>query len=80
MSNEYKRHQCFPLRLSPSLRGQAVELAKHEGVSLNHFICLAVTEKVTRMEETSLHALQRQQGNENSNLEMPFRLQVRDGH
>lgn len=63
MPEEFKRHQCFPLRLSPSLRGQAVELAKHEGVSLNHFICLAVTEKVTRMEEATHHSVQRQDYN-----------------
>ncbi len=45
-----KRHQSFPLRLSPSLRQQAVEFAHSEGISLNHFIGIAVAEKVSRME------------------------------
>lgn len=54
MGLEYKRHQSFPLRLSPSMRQKANDLAHNEGISLNHFISLAVAEKVTRMEQTSL--------------------------
>jgi hypothetical protein len=53
MSLEYKRKQSFPLRLSPSLRQQANDLAHAEGISLNHFISLAVAEKVSRMEQTT---------------------------
>lgn len=52
MSDEYKRQQSFPLRLSPSMRRQADNLAEHEGISLNHFISLAVAEKISRMEES----------------------------
>lgn len=51
MPEQHKRRLCFPLRLSPSLRAQASELAELEGISLNHFISLALTEKVTRMEK-----------------------------
>jgi hypothetical protein len=48
-----KRHYSFPLRLSPSIRQQAEELAHTEGISLNHFISLAVAEKNVRMERIS---------------------------
>lgn len=41
----------FPLRLPTSLRKAAEELAFKEGVSLNHFISLALTEKVGRIEQ-----------------------------
>jgi hypothetical protein len=51
MSEEYCRRQIFPLRLSPSMRHQASNLAHREGISLNHFVSLAIAEKITRMEE-----------------------------
>ncbi len=54
MHQEYKRHQSFPLRLSPSTRQQASDLAHAEGISLNHFISIAVAEKIGRMEQASL--------------------------
>jgi hypothetical protein len=47
---DQKRVLSFPLRLSLSVRQQATELAREEGVSLNHFISLAVAEKISRME------------------------------
>jgi len=53
MTQEYKRHLSFPLRLSPSIREQATELAHREGISLNHFISLALAEKLSRMEHES---------------------------
>ena len=56
MSQEYKRHQSFPLRLSPSIRQQANDLAHLDGISLNHFISLAVAEKVSRMEQAALRS------------------------
>jgi hypothetical protein len=43
-------HRQFPLRLPKSLRATAKELADKEGVSLNHFISLAVAEKISRVE------------------------------
>lgn len=56
---EPKRVLSFPLRLSPSVRMQATDLARLEGISLNHFISLAVAEKISRMEH---EAWLRQQG------------------
>ncbi|WP_179639872.1 YlcI/YnfO family protein [Tunturibacter empetritectus] len=50
MTLEYKRHPQFPLRLPPSLRQRATELALAEGVSLTVFISQAVTEKIERMQ------------------------------
>jgi hypothetical protein len=41
----------FPLRLAKSLRESAKVLAEREGISLNHFISLAVTEKISRIEQ-----------------------------
>lgn len=35
------------------MRQQANDLAHSEGLSLNHFISLAVAEKISRMEHTS---------------------------
>jgi hypothetical protein len=54
MSQEYKRHQSFPLRLCPSIRQVANDLAHIDGISLNQFISLAVAEKIIRMEQTAL--------------------------
>jgi predicted HicB family RNase H-like nuclease len=52
MSQEYKRrHQSFPLRPCPSILQQANDLAHNEGISLNHFISLAIAEKISRMEK-----------------------------
>jgi P27 family predicted phage terminase small subunit len=43
---ENSKTATFPLRLPKSIRLQAVELAKREGLSLNQFIALAVVEKI----------------------------------
>lgn len=48
-----KRALSFPLRLCPSTRLQATKLAQADGISLNHFISLAVAEKITRLEHVS---------------------------
>jgi hypothetical protein len=58
MPQEYKRHQSFPLRLSPTTRAQANDLAHAEGISLNHFISIAVAEKIGRMEQAALRTEQ----------------------
>lgn len=47
---DLKRSLTYPLRLCPSIRAQAEALAKQDGISLNHFISLAVAEKLSRME------------------------------
>jgi predicted HicB family RNase H-like nuclease len=43
--------RSFPLRLARSLRDKAWSYARLDGVSLNHFVTLAVAEKVTRLEQ-----------------------------
>jgi hypothetical protein len=53
MAMETKRMLSFPLRLCPSIRQQATRLAQHDGISLNHFISLAVAEKISRLEHDS---------------------------
>jgi predicted HicB family RNase H-like nuclease len=45
-----KPRTTFPLRLALSLREHAEKLAALDGVSLNHFINLAVAEKISRLE------------------------------
>jgi hypothetical protein len=59
-----KRRMTFPLRLATSLRDMANVLAQKDGVSLNHFISLAVAEKISRLENETLnehHDLSRRQ-------------------
>jgi hypothetical protein len=51
MDSSARRKLCFLLRLPLSLREKATDLARHEGISLNHFIGLAVAEKISRMEQ-----------------------------
>ena len=49
--------KAFPLRLPISVRAEAMDLAKADGVSLNTFVALAVSEKIARMRlAQSLHA------------------------
>ena len=69
MDQPQKRALSFPLRLCPSVRQQATALAQNDGISLNHFISLAVAEKISRMEHQTWL---RQQGAKPAQ-EMPFR-------
>jgi len=71
MADEYFRRQMFPLRLSPTMRHQANELAHREGISLNQFISLAIAEKISRMEQQTWTRDQA-----NSKFEGPGRLRV----
>jgi predicted HicB family RNase H-like nuclease len=50
MSSETRIQRSFPLRLAKSLRERADSLARLDGVSLNHFITIALAEKVSRLE------------------------------
>jgi HicB family len=50
VSGREKLRISFPLRLAASLKDRAKFLATRDGVSLNHFINLAVAEKVSRLE------------------------------
>jgi hypothetical protein len=54
MDIDQKRHLTFPLRLPSSMRDVATDLAHKDGVSLNHFISLAVAEKISRLEQGML--------------------------
>lgn len=54
MNQQIVRKQSFPLRLSDSMKREATRLAVEEQVSLNHFIALAVAEKISRMEQTQV--------------------------
>jgi predicted HicB family RNase H-like nuclease len=55
MDRTEKRRMTFPLRLATSLRDMANILAQKDGVSLNHFISLAVAEKISRLENETFN-------------------------
>lgn len=55
MMIDEKRRMIFPLRLAVSLKDMACILAHKDGVSLNHFISLAVAEKISRLEGETLN-------------------------
>lgn len=48
--NKRPSNHTFPLRLPRSLRTAAEAVSRQEGVSLNHFIALAVAEKLARLD------------------------------
>jgi predicted HicB family RNase H-like nuclease len=48
--NQTRHPPQFPLRLARSLKQAADLMAKQQGISLNHFISLAVAEKINRIE------------------------------
>ena len=54
MTSVRKHHRTFPLRLPLSLRNTANELAQRDGTSLNHFISVAVAERISRMEQSAI--------------------------
>ncbi len=54
MENETKRKQSFLLRLPTSIREQAIHMAHEEDTSVNHFISIAVAEKISRMAQKSM--------------------------
>ena len=50
MSPDQTRHSArVPLRLAKSLKEAASVMALQQGISLNHFITLALTEKIGRI-------------------------------
>ncbi len=51
MNQQRSSRQTFPLRLPLSTRQRAIEQSEKEGISLNHFICLCVSEKLMRIEQ-----------------------------
>jgi hypothetical protein len=48
MTSKAGKAASFPLRLPVSMRRELNALAKREGISINHFISLAVAEKIVR--------------------------------
>jgi predicted HicB family RNase H-like nuclease len=48
--DQTRRNAQFPLRLAKSLREAASAIAMQQGISLNHFIALALAEKISRIE------------------------------
>jgi len=57
----------FPLRLAKSLRENAKEIADKEGISLNHFISIAVSEKISRIESQASSTVARVFGTKEPN-------------
>lgn len=53
MTSEKKKNNTFPLRLPITMRQQLELLAQQEGVSINQFICIALAEKITRLDQYS---------------------------
>lgn len=53
MGLEYRGKSAFPLRLPKSTIHRIKALADAEGISVNQFISLAVTEKIVRVEDQS---------------------------
>jgi len=51
------RHENIPVRIALSLRQQAEELARQQGISLNHFVTQALEEKMRRMQNPPLASL-----------------------
>jgi hypothetical protein len=62
MSEATKRRLGFLLRLPTSTRETAKQEAAREGLSLNHFIALAVAEKLARIEQKSKEAPKQTEG------------------
>jgi hypothetical protein len=55
MDRELKqRPETFPFRMELPLRNAAKYLAQLDGISLNHFIVLAVAERISRFESEML--------------------------
>jgi HicB family len=53
LNDDENKRISFPLRLAASLKRRAELLASRDGVSLNHFISLALAEKISRLRAES---------------------------
>jgi signal transduction histidine kinase len=71
MTLEYKRHRDFPLHLPPSIFEQASEIARREKLSLNHFIGLAIAEKISRLDQGEIWASNKELSRLVSSLSRP---------
>lgn len=54
MNGKHQRKNRFSLRLDPQVESALKDVARHEGISVNHLISLAVAEKIARSEMSSL--------------------------
>jgi hypothetical protein len=57
MDSEGRTRHTFLLRLPNTTLQSAKKVAQSEGISLNHFISLAVAEKLSRLEEQTMREL-----------------------
>jgi hypothetical protein len=55
----------YPLRLPKSLKDEVAKVAKRDGTSVNHFIAIAVAEKISALETEEFFA----ERAKNANLE-----------
>jgi hypothetical protein len=76
--NPEERHlpSSYPLRLSASVLTAVRRHASHEGVSINHFVELALVEKLARLEtdQANRMALAQQQERQSTPSALPSRL------
>jgi predicted HicB family RNase H-like nuclease len=47
--NDDEKRRTFSLRFAPSLKDQAKFFADRDGISLNHFLGMAVEERIARL-------------------------------
>jgi hypothetical protein len=78
MTQGSKRHQSFPIRLPPKIRQQASDLADRAGLSLNHFIGLAVAEKISRLYQGQIWTSTKQLAHLVSSVLRPKSTEVTD--
>lgn len=49
MGLQAERSYTYPVKLPPSIRQRAADVAKVDGISLNYFISTAIAEKMMRL-------------------------------
>ncbi|SEB51878.1 hypothetical protein SAMN05443244_0926 [Terriglobus roseus] len=59
-----KKGPSYPLRMPPSMRESLNALALAEGSSLNHLICIAIAEKLARVQHAAWHGEERRKLNQ----------------
>jgi DNA-binding NarL/FixJ family response regulator len=80
MTLEYKRHRDFQLRLPPSIFERASEIAHREGLTLNHFIGLAIAEKISRFDQGEIWASNKQLSRLVSSVSRPKSADATSSH
>lgn len=50
MAMQAERNYTYPVKLPPSIRQRATDMARLDGTSLNYFISTAIAEKMSRMQ------------------------------